>query len=345
VGQKIDYNLNQWRKGFSFFPEDPSTDFAEFRNVKAENDRVKTRKGRAKYLAISASGTPVNGLYSLTTPSFYAAALQILIAFKDGTVYKSLLNWATGAAWTAITGSLGTYDTGTTYPWEFAEYYNAVGKTLFCTNGNSLQQKIYFDGSITFANLKITNMGGSPPTSAKHICEYNSYMILAGGNWIECSAYDSPETGYGTLNRREVGRGSEITGIFSIGGDLIIAKEDSFYYISGVPTESPILEAVAYQGCPSPRSLCLVGSRLFYYFDQAIWEYPIRKIAELRDDNIVNPQNIVITRCGKENLLLVYLCDTLSPGTNDTMYYLDIEKGTLARDLARPVFLSSGFVS
>ena len=163
MNQKMDYRLNQWRKGFSFFPENPSTDFAEFKNVKAEGNLVKTRKGRAKYLAISTTGTPVNGLYSLTTPSFYATPLQILIAFKDGTVYKSLLNWVTSgagvASWTAITGSLGTYDTSTTYPWKFAEYYDAVGKTVFCTNGNSLQQKLYFDGSIAIANLKITTMG------------------------------------------------------------------------------------------------------------------------------------------------------------------------------------------
>ena len=334
-------DIRNWERGFVFRPKNPATDFEMFDNVRIDGDMVKPRYGRFAYpvTGLLVDGYPVNGLYLLDANT---GSLQIFLGFKSLDAWKSALNFTTGS-WTKLTGSAGTYNNTYSYDWRFAEFIDTVGETVIAVNGIDAAQEFYFDTTVSFANLKIRNLAGSPPV-AYYVCEFNAYMFMARNdtyaNRLWWSNFDNPRIWTGS-DARDVGSGSRITGIFQNGTGLLIAKEDSFYVLeSGIPLEVPLSCTVKFQGCKSPKSMIKIKDQLFYYWGNKIFIYPTQDIVELQNDSIKNPQNIVLSHQERDNLLMIACCTS---GTyNNQVYYMDLKTGMLSRDLGRSIFISIG---
>jgi hypothetical protein len=278
--------------------------------------RLTKRRGYSVYVSAQTASTPVKGLHEFINTS----GTSFLMAAVGNNIY----NVSTPSTWTSIfAGALS----GTT---NFATFGNLV----VAVNLTMTTQK--WTGSGSTGNLL-----GTPPSNAKFVKSHRGRLFIAnssaGTSKVNFSALNNPEdwTTAGDAGNFLVGYddGEQITGMASVGQNLIIFKQNSTWILkNGTPTTFQLTKISASIGCIAPDSI--VECEQFALFLSNIGVYAATPNGVALMSYNIQPDFDSMSNatkqlaCGGRIRTQYWLAvDTDSDSKNDTAYVLDYVYG------------------
>lgn len=291
--------------------ESPSVSNVDFSRAVG---RLTKRRGHSLLYTALGGASPISGLGEFVQSN----GTTTVVASSDDTIYRL----SGSGTWTSIFTTAGLNGAAVNF-----ETYNDL---LIIVSANITTQKWSGSGSSS-------NLGGTPPANVKYVRAHRNRVWMAnssaGASRLHYSAFDNPEdwTTAGDAGFLDIGKndGEQITGIASIGANLVVFKQNSTWVVkNGTPATFTPVKVSATVGCVAPRSIVECEGFAMFLSNSGVYaanEGGVSLMSYNVQPDFHNMSNATKALASGGRLRTQYWLsvDTDSNSLNDTAYVLD----------------------